>query len=90
MEDKPAPESGSRERGVQERYSDANVVYHPAIPIKRLGILSYREQRSVADFSRTICAALNREARLARDIGKDIPPDVLDDISAWVGRGCVP
>ena len=35
-------------------------------------------------------SALDREARLARDTGVNTPPDVLLDISAWIGRGCVP
>ena len=90
MEDTAAPETQSPERGVQEGYSNANVVYHPAIPIKRLGILSYRQQRTPGEICNAITNALDREARLARATGINTPPEVLTDLSAWVGRGCLP
>ena len=87
MEDTPAPRRRSGERGVQDGY-DANVVYHPAIPIKRLGILSYRQQRSHTEFLRTIKDALTREARLREQAGA--PDPWLRDTAAWIGRGALP
>ena len=88
MEDTPAPRRRSGERGVQDGYSDANVVYHPAIPIKRLGILSYRQQRCHAEFFRAVKAALEREAHLREQSGH--PDEWLRDCAAWVDRGALP
>ena len=92
MEDTPDPERRPRGRGVGEKYysQNSNIVALSPRPCTRLGILSYRQQRSPAEFCRAIQNVLDREARLARDIGKDIPPNVIEDISAWVGRGCLP
>ena len=88
MEDTAAPALRTQERGVQERYSDANVVYHPAIPIKRLGITFYRQQRSHAEFLRTIKDALTREATLREQSGH--PDEWLRDCAEWIGRGAIP
>ena len=56
----------------------------------RPGILEYRRQRTPGDICAAIMSALDREVRLARATGVNTPPDVLDDISAWIARGCLP
>ena len=92
--EKQRPPWGGGQCGTQEttksRTRTARVAHLRAPQRNRLGILNYRQQRSVADFSRAIRDALDREARLARHTGVNVAPDVIEDISAWVGRGCLP
>ncbi len=87
-------ESGASDQAPQDRKpnttSKASVARLKVPQRPRLGILSYRAPPSVADFSRAIQRALEREARLARDTGKHIPPKVLEGISLWINRGCLP
>ena len=54
----------------------------------RPGILNYRQQRSVADFSRAIRQALEREATLREQAGE--PDEWLRDCAEWIERGCLP
>ena len=74
----------------QKHASSLKIAHFPVSQRLRPGILNYRQQRSVADFSRAIRDALDREARLARQTSVSTPPEVLEGISSWVGRGCLP
>ncbi len=87
MEDTRAPESGSPERGALEGYSDPRIVAFPPRSCTRHG-LRYRAPRSVADFSRAIHDALDREATLREQAGT--PDQWLRDCAAWVSRGALP
>ena len=73
-----------------EKTGKSNITQLSAPQRLRPGLLGYREQRSPAEFCRAIGDALDREARLARVTGVHTPPEVLEDISAWVARGCIP
>lgn len=90
MEATPVPESRSRERGAQERHLSPRIVALPTRPCTRTGILGYRRQRSAAEICRVIRHALDREVRFAKQTGVATPPDLLQDISAWIGRGYLP
>ena len=68
----------------------AEVITFPAVPRCRPGILFYRAPRPPGEAFRVIRHALDKEARLARLTGVDTPPEVIEDISAWVARGCLP
>lgn len=85
-----APERRSQGRGEEDYSQNKKIVTLPRSQCIRTGILGYRRQRSVAEFSRTICDALNREARLAKLTGVNTAPEVLSDMSEWIGRGCLP
>ena len=68
--------------------SSHKVARFPVPQRVRAGILNYRRQRCVADFSRVIRDALEREARLREQSGH--PDEWLRDAADWVGRGCLP
>jgi hypothetical protein len=88
MEDTPAPESDSRERGVREGYSDAKILLLPAPRCTRLRLFGYRRQRSHVEFFRAIREALNREASLREQSGH--PDEWLRQTADWVVRGALP
>ena len=85
-------ESGASDQAPQDRKPNttnkASVARLKVPQRTRRGILNYRQQRSVADFSRAICATLDREARLRAEAGQ--PDPWLSECAAWVGRGCLP
>ena len=87
-------ESGASDQAPQDRKPNSTnkaSVARLKVPQRtRRGILNYRQQRSHAEFCRAIRDALNREARLAHHTGVNVAPDIIEDISAWVGRGCLP
>ena len=89
----PGPGAWDRRCGTQriENRTGNSIVHYLSIPSRtRPGILNYRAPRSPSEICAAITNALNREARLARLTGINTPPEVLTDLSAWVGRGCVP
>ena len=73
-----------------EETGKSNITQLPAPQRLRPGILAYRQQRTPGEICAAIMRALDREARLARDTGVNTPPEILSDISAWIGRGCLP
>ena len=85
-------ESGASDQAPQNRRqnttSKASVTRLKVSQRPRLGILSYRAPRSVADFSRAIQRALEREATLRERSGH--PDEWLRDTAEWIGRGCLP
>ncbi len=56
----------------------------------RSGILSFRTQRNPGEIIIATTNVLIKEARLARQTGVNTSPEVLEDISAWIARGCLP
>ena len=75
--------------GIDEK-SDRQIIPLIRPRPNRPGIFTYRQQRSPGDICAAIIRALDREARLARDTGVKTPPEVLSDMSEWIGRGCLP
>ena len=89
----PDPKTGVRRCGTDRteyRYSKSIIRQFPVLSRPRPGILGYRAPRTPRDTCAAIMSALNREARLARQTGVNTPPEVLEDISAWIARGCLP
>ena len=84
-----APRRRSEGRGQERSLTRDNILHLSESPRTRPGILSYRRERSAAEFCRAIRDALDRESRQARAAG--VGYDGLEGIaSAWVGRGCLP
>ncbi len=81
---------GAALEGHRNKNSNSNITQLPAPQRVRPGILAYRQQRTPGEICAAIMRALDREARLARDTGVNTPPEILSDISAWIGRGCLP
>ncbi len=73
--------------GIDEK-SDRQIIPLIRPRPNRPGILTYRQQRSHAEFFRAIRDALNREATLREQSGT--PDPWLRDTADWVGRGCLP
>ncbi len=92
--EKQRPPWGGGQCGTRETTKSQNsavrVAHFPATRRVRPGILAYRAPRTPGDTCAAIMRALDREARLARDTGKHTPPEVLEGMSAWIGRGCLP
>ncbi len=82
------PTDGARREGKSQ--AGATLYTFPDDARQRPGILGYRAPRTPGDVCRAIRNALDREARLARQTGVNTPPDVIEDISAWIARGCLP
>ena len=66
------------------------IIAFPAHQRKHSGIFFYRALRTPGEICTATANILNREARLSRETGENTPPEVLEDISEWVGRGCLP
>ncbi len=81
---------GAALEGHRNKNSAANITQLPAPQRLRPGLLAYRQQRTPSEAFRAIRNALDREARLAKLTGVNTPPEVLENISSWIGRGCLP
>ena len=74
----------------QKLAGKSSVTQFPPLSHPRPGILGYRAPRAPGDICAAIMHALDREARLAKLTGVNTPPEVLSDMSEWIGRGCLP
>ena len=88
----PSNESGASDQAPKDRKpnttSKASVARLKVPQRVRPGILAYRQQRSVVDFSRAIQHALLHEATLREQAGT--PDQWLRDAAAWIDRECLP
>ena len=81
---------GTRARDRKAKSTDTRIIPLIRPQPNRPGILSYRRRRTPGEICAAITNALDREARLARLTGMNLAPRVIEDISAWIGRGCLP